>query len=381
MNLQLSEDTPDVLHVSKYYYPEVGGIEQVVQTLAEGLNGPSYNTSVLASAPRGRGSVERTNGVPVRKAGSLGEMLSVPMSPLFPIELAAAGYNADILHFHLPHPGAVASQLALGPDAPKIVVTYHSDIVKQSTALKFYRPFLHRFLEQADHIMTTSPNLFEDSEHLAPYAEKCTVVPLSIDLDEFGSYSGETYDIPGEPSRPTLLFVGRLSYYKGVKYLVDAMEHVDADLLIVGDGEQRDALEKRVRDVGAENNVHFLGKIPDEELHYCYDIADVFVLPSIASSEAFGIVQLEAMAYETPVINTSLPTGVPWVSTHEETGLTVPPKDSDTLAVAISRLLEDDELRRAYGRNAATRVQEKFSQERMLERTADVYNRVLSEPE
>lgn len=376
-----SEDRPTVLHVSKYYYPEVGGLEQVVQTLAEGLNGPSYETRVLASTPRGRGSVEQTNGVAVRKAATLGEVLSVPISPLLPIELASAGGDADILHFHLPHPGAVASQLTLGPTRPKIVVTYHSDIVKQSTALKLYRPFLHRFLKQADHIMPTSPNLFEHSEHLAPYAEKCTVVPLSIDHDQFGDYDGPAYDLPGDPNRPTLLFVGRLSYYKGVSYLVEAMEHVDADLMVVGGGDDADALEAQVRERGLTDRVHLLGKIPDEQLHYCYDVADVFVLPSIAPSEAFGIVQLEAMAYRTPVVNTSLPTGVPWVSVHEETGLTVPPKDSEALADAISRLLADDELRESYGANAAARVREEFTRERMFERTATVYDTVLSDAE
>lgn len=363
----------DVLHVSKYYYPEVGGIEQVVRTLAEHLRGPGMDVRVLAAASRGRGSHERINGVPVTKATSLGELASVPVTPLFPAQLARLGRSADIVHLHLPNPAAVVSYLSLGPRRPRLVVTYHSDIVRQSTALRFYEPVLHRFLDRADRIVTTSPNLLDHSEHLQPHADRCEVIPLSIDLDEFESYEGPAYDLPSDHDRPTLLFVGRLSYYKGVQYLVDAMSDVDADLLVVGDGERRDALETQARDRGVTDRVRFLGRVDDEMLHYCYRAADVFVLPSVAPSEAFGIVQLEAMAVGTPVVNTDLPTGVPWVSRDGETGLTVPPADAPALAEAINRLLDDSGLRRRYGENAAERVNTMFGRETMIERTRALY--------
>lgn len=371
----------NVLQVSKYYYPEVGGIEQVVRTLAAGLDGPRCEMEVLATTPQGLGSTGTVDGVPVRTAASLGELLSVPLAPLFPIELAAAGHDADIIHFHLPNPVAVVSQLLLGPRDPTVVVTYHSDIVKQATALEFYRPLLHRFLDRADHIVTTSPGLLERSEHLAPHAEKCSIVPLSIDLDEFGRSidTDDTTDsaLPTDPDRPTLLFVGRLNYYKGVEYLIDAMRSVDAQLLVVGDGERRTSLERQAREHGLADDITFLGKVPDDTLKRCYAAADVFVLPSVAPSEAFGVVQLEAMAYGTPVVNTDLPTGVPWVSTDGETGLTVPPKDADALADAITRLLSDPDLRERYGENARTRVEQRFSRDVMLDAMAAVYEDVL----
>lgn len=364
-----------ILQVSKYYHPEVGGLEQVVKTLAEGFDGPDHTVRVLAATPRGLGGTERVNDVAVRKVASLGEVASVPVTPLLPLELASASRDADLLHVHLPHPGTVLSHLALGSDSQRVVVTYHSDIVKQSTALRAYEPLLHRFLDRVDHITVTSPNMLAHSRHLEPYADKTSIVPLSIDPDDFGPFDGPKHD----QSRPTLLFVGRLSYYKGVEYLVDAMVDVDADLLVVGDGDRREAIERRVREKNLDGDVTLLGRVSDRKLRDCYEEADVFVLPSIAPSEAFGVVQLEAMACGLPVVNTDLPTGVPWVSRDGETGRTVPPEDAAALAGAINDLLDDPSLRRRYGSNAVDRVERHFTRDVMLDRMADIYDAVAND--
>ena len=365
----------DVLQVSKYYYPEVGGIEQVVRTLAEGLNDPDRAMRVLAAATGTSSGCAVINGVDTRKVASTGEVASTPMAPSFPACLVAAARSADIVHYHLPNPLAVVSHLLAGPDDARIVATYHSDIVKQATALRLYRPLLRRFLREIDRIVVPSPALLENSEYLAPHGGKATVIPLSIELDDHGCYDGPAYDLPIDPTKPTVLFVGRLSYYKGVEYLIDAMAELDssANLLIVGDGERRAALERRAREHGLAD-VAFLGKVPDEKLAYCYRSADVFVLPSIAPSEAFGIVQLEAMAQRMPVVNTDLPTGVPWVSIDGETGLTVPPRDASALAGALSRLLDDPSLRATYGKRAHERVERHFTHERRLKRVAALYD-------
>lgn len=173
------------------------------------------------------------------------------------------------------------------------------------------------------------------------------------------------------------MFVGRLSYYKGVEYLIEAMQWVNAKLLIVGDGELREKLEEKTISFGVNGKVKFLGKVSDEMLKYCYQICDVFVLPSVEPSEAFGIVQMEAMAYGKPVVNTSLPTGVPFVSVHGETGITVPPRDSIALAKAINKILEDEKLAKTFSQNAIKRVNEKFSRTRMLEQIYSIYNELM----
>jgi rhamnosyl/mannosyltransferase len=369
-----------VLQVGKYYYPEVGGIEQVVQVLAERLNRSNRTIRVLTAAAGKSGERAVINGVNTRKVASVGEVASTPIAPSFPIRLRAAGRSADIVHYHLPNPLAVFSHLLAGPDHAKVVATYHSDIVKQARIFEFYRPLLHRFLRDVDRIVACSPALLDDSDTLRPYEEKTTMIPYSIDLAAHEEYDGPRYDLPIDPAKPTVLFVGRLSYYKGVEYLVDAMAALDnqANLLIVGDGEQRAALERRVEQRDLADDISFLGKVPDEKLEYCYGLADVFVLPSVAPSEAFGIVQLEAMAHSTPVVNTDLSTGVPWVSVDSETGLTVPPRDAGALADALATLLDAPALRETYGAKARERVETRFGHERRLERVAALYDELCS---
>ena len=173
------------------------------------------------------------------------------------------------------------------------------------------------------------------------------------------------------------MFVGRLCYYKGVEYLIEAMQWVNAKLLIVGDGELREKLEEMTVSLGLEERVKFLGKVSNELLKYCYQICDVFVLPSVEPTEAFGLVQLEAMAYGKPVINTLLPTGVPFVSIDGKTGLTVEPRNSKALADAINKLLSDDELRKKFGIQARNRVVENFTVDKMNEKILKVYQELM----
>ncbi|WP_380677647.1 glycosyltransferase [Salinigranum sp. GCM10025319] len=367
----------EVIQLNKFYYPEVGGIEQVVRTIAEGMARRGHTSRVLVSVPHGRGDRDELGGVAVTRTGSLGVAKSVPLAPAFPVRLRQASREADIVHHHLPNPLSVVSHLTTPATDSPVVATYHSDIVRQRTTLRLYRPLLHRFLDDIDHIFVTSPRLLDHSDHLAPYREKASVVPLSIDLDEYGQYGGPPVDLPSDPDRPTLLFVGRLNYYKGVEYLLNAMPTVDADLVIAGDGDRRDELEARAGRLGIADRVHFLGYVDEERLHACYDRADVFVLPSVEPSEAFGIVQLEAMGYRIPVVNTDLPTGVPWVSRDGETGVTVPPRDADALASAIIELLDDPERRRAYGERARERVERHFGRGQMLDTMESRYRAII----
>lgn len=360
-----------VLQVNKFYHPVVGGIERVVETIAEGLEARGHNVSVLAARKRGRGRSYERNGVEVHKVASAGQLLSVPIAPTFRLGVARLLSTADIVHYHLPNPLGVFSAL-LKPTTPSIA-TYHSDIVRQSTSLRFYRPLLDRFLAQVDRILVTSPRLCDNSAILQSYQDKCTVVPLSIDVDAYDSSGMPSCELPITDEDDVVLFVGRLNYYKGVEYLIGAMKQVDAQLLIVGDGERRDRLEQLVDEYNIADRIHFLQHVSDERLHACYERADLFVLPSVEPSEAFGLVQLEAMIHGTPVVNTDLPTGVPWVSIDSETGLTVPPRDATTLADAISTLLGDEQLRERLGNSARQRVKMHFNRKKMLDQIESVY--------
>lgn len=364
----------NILQVNKFYYPEVGGIEKVVQNIAEGLPEP-YSTHILASQPRGFGGHQIHNGVEVSKVSSLGVAMSVPVAPTFPLRFRTAAKSADIVHHHLPNPVSTVSQEIAGAGDTTVVATYHSDIVRQATALKIYRPLLERFLEGIDRILVTSEPLLEHSSILKPYQTKCDVVPLSVDIETIDNEEYTPLDI--QSASPVILFVGRLNYYKGLEYLIEAMKRIEATLLVAGDGERRSKLKQQAREQGVDGRIEFMGYVSDEQLVSAYRTADLFVLPSVEPSEAFGIVQLEAMAREVPVINTSLPTGVPWVSLDGKTGRTVQPRDATALAEAVNELLANDSRRRQYGKQARKRVEKLFTKERMIENVQRSYQKAL----
>ncbi len=368
-----TEKSPKVLQVNKLYYPWIGGVEKVVQDIAEGLK-DELTIDVLACRSKGLGRSRSINGVNVEKATSFGIYWGMPLSPTIPFKLFRNSRDYDILHFHLPFPLAPLSYLAMPRREAKVVVTYHSDIVRQEKLMALYGPLLDRFLQKVDVIIATSPDMVENSPYLRRFKDKCEVVPLSIDLDCFlnSPITAPEDELSLENER-VVLFVGRLSYYKGVDVLLKAMREVDGHLLVVGDGDLRAKLERGRKKYSLEESVTFVGDVSDEELRWYYKRADVFVLPSIAKSEAFGLVQLEAMAYGKPVVNTELPTGVPYVSKHAETGITVEPGDAKELAGALNRLLNDESLANEFGDNAKKRARELFSREEMLNSIQEIY--------
>ncbi len=366
-----------VLQISKLYFPHIGGVEKVVQDIAEGLAN-KVDMNALVCQPKGKGKREITNGIRVIRAGSFGIYFSMPVSLSFPFILKKIGKEFDILHFHMPFPLADLSYLWARPQG-KVVVWWHSDIVKQRNLLRVYKPFMMRFLNKAHKIIVATPRHIESSPFLKNFRDKCVVIPFGIDLTRFrlnDKNREKIMSIRDMYGSKIILFVGRLIYYKGAEYLIEAMKKVDAKLLLVGEGHLKESLINLADKIGIRDKIVFMGRIDDEDLIHYYHACSVFVLPSIANSEAFGIVQLEAMACGKPVINTELPTGVPWVSVHGETGITVPPRDSSALADALNVLLNDADLCEKYGQNARKRVEEEFTMKLMMDRVLSVYKQV-----
>jgi rhamnosyl/mannosyltransferase len=288
-------------------------------------------------------------------------------------EIRAA--KADLVHVHWPNPAAVLACLQSGYRGP-IVVTYHSDSVRQKVLGAAFEPILHAFLRRTQAILATSPQYVPSSSVLRSHTARCEIVPLGLRL---AGTNGPLHPVAAQLrqryGQRILLTVGRMVYYKGFEYLIQAMAQVNGVLLLVGEGPLRSKLEEVAERSGVAGKVHFLGEVPDTTPYY--QACDVFVLPSIARSEAFGLVQIEAMAAGKPVVNTSLDSGVPFVSLDGVTGLTVPPADSRALATAVNLLLEDESLRISLGKAAQSRAVELFSAEVMAAKTMSVYERVL----
>jgi glycosyltransferase involved in cell wall biosynthesis len=366
-----------VLHVYKDFYPPVyGGIEQHLNLLCRSLR-PFCDVRVLVSAsgsPRTKREV--VDGIPVMRAGEMMRIASAPICPSWPLLLRRL--RADLHHFHFPNPTGDVAYWLSGARG-KIVVTYHSDIVRQSTILPLYRPFLWRLLEKADAILPTSPQYIESSEYLRPFRDKCEVVPLGVDLHRFERREGVEARAPewrAEWKGPMVLFVGRLRYYKGVDVLMKAALKIGARIAIVGEGPFENILRVIHRELELGDRVQFLGSQSEFELLSLYRAARVCVLPSTHRSEALGLAMIEAMASGAPVVSTELGTGTSWVNQHDVTGRVVPPNDADALADAINAILADDALAARYGAAARARVEAEFSHTVMARRVLRVYERV-----
>jgi glycosyltransferase involved in cell wall biosynthesis len=364
-----------VLHVGKYFPPHLGGMETHLQALCGELQ-QSVNVSVIVANDARKSEKALVDGVQVTRVGTLFDLASAPVCPGMVRKIREA--QADVIHLHLPNPIAILAYLASGHKG-LLVVTYHSDIIRQRLLRGAFQPILRRALDRCKALIATSPNYVESSPVLSAYRERCRVIPHGILVERFQRCDSVVVSKIRERYGPRIVVsVGRLIYYKGIEYLIRAMARVKGRLLIVGDGPLRARLEQEAQAHGVGQRVVFLGEIQD--VVPFYHAADVFVLASTARSEAFGIVQLEAMACGKPVVNTRLASGVPWVSVDGVTGLTVPPGDSEALAKAINLLLADPERRAKYGQAGRRRVQQEFTLEVMARRTLQLYSDVMRSP-
>lgn len=363
-----------VLQVGKFYPPHHGGIETHLKVLSEQLREHVELKVVVANGAR-NDVAETVERVEVERVGTALTLAGAPICPGMVRRIREA--DADIVHLHLPNPAAVLAYLASGHRG-RLVVSYHSDVVRQRMLDTAFRPVLNFLLDRCDAIIAATPNYVRSSPVLARYRDRCRVIPYGIPVGAAPRPSAEADEVRARFGRPLVVSVGRLVYYKGFESLIEAMREVDGHLLIVGEGPLRGRLEAHARSCGVEDRVTLLGRVADAAPYY--QAADVFVLASVARSEAFGIVQLEAMACGKPVVNTQLDSGVPYVSRDGETGLTVPPADPAALARAVNALLGDSGLRERYGTAARARVEEEFDQGVMVQRILQLYGDVLRLP-
>jgi glycosyltransferase involved in cell wall biosynthesis len=294
--------------------------------------------------------------------------------------------QADLTHLHLPNPMGDLSLLAAPKKCP-IVITYHSDIVRQKFAKRILGPLLNHSLEAATNIVTTWPGQQNISKTLAPFREKCITIPLGIDPVP---YAAEDHQLPTrqdlaqdellpEFDEPYFLFLGRFVWYKGLEVLLKAIAHSKKEFKVVlaGGGYLDWTLRDQCRQLGILDRVHFARNPNNTQLIRLMRDCRSLVLPSISNAEVFGVVQLEAFACRRPTINTALQTGVPWVGKDGESSITVPPGDVEKLAEAMDRLYQDESLANRLGKNGHQRLHKEFTHQHMIESYLQLYHSLL----
>ena len=365
-----------VLQIGKFYDPFVGGMETVLKEICESL-ADQVQFQVLVANTRFRTEHENRK-VPVTRVASMGRLFSCSLAPSFP--LWARRFDPELIHVHLPNPLAELSALMADRDIP-MVAHFHSDVVRQRNLLRLYGPFLDAFYRRANCIVVPTPRHIEISRFVSKYREKCRVVPYGIQASRFElDESGHKKVNELRDGLPSVLCVGRLVSYKGVEFLIRALEGIRARLWIIGTGPLDGSLRTLAQEKKLTDRVEFLGRVSEQDLVAYYHACDVVVLPSITNAEMFGVVQLEAMACRKPVISTNLPTGVSWVNQHGKTGYVVPPGNAEELAKGIRQLVGNPQLREEMGEAGRLRVDQHFTSTKMAAAMLQVYREMLHEP-
>lgn len=366
-----------VLHFFKTYWPDTfGGVERTIHALAKGGRAHGIEADVLTLSPKPKSAPFDFDGHRVTQVKCDLDVASTGFSRQAFGAFRRLAKEADVINYHFPWPFMDMVELAV-PHGKPVVVTYHSDIVKQKLLLKLYSPLMHRFLSRADQIIATSPNYLASSPVLQRHREKVKVVPLGLDEGDYPPADSARVEqwrqrFPGG----FFLFVGVLRYYKGIHILYEAAKLTNLPIVVIGGGGGAEAEYQDRAKADGLNNLHFLGPLEDIDKTALLTLCRALVFPSHLRSEAFGLSLVEAAMAGKPMISCEIGTGTSYVNLNGETGLTIVPADPQALGTAMRRLWQDEELCMEYGTAARKRYEAMFTAERMVQSYAEIYRQL-----
>lgn len=367
-----------ILQLGKFY-PIRGGVEKVMYDLMTGLSSRDIKCDMLCAGHDGKGVLLELNRcAKLIAVDSVAKAKATMLSPRMISKLRKIADNYDIIHVHHPDPMACLALLCSGYEG-KVVLHWHSDILKQRQLLKFYLPLQRKLIKRADLIVGTSPVYLKESPFLKTVQHKTLCLPIGI--SELPDTKVEAEIIRRQYQGKRIVFsLGRLVGYKGYEYLIEAANFLGDDyvVLIGGTGPLKTLLQEQIDRLGLQNRVKLLGYLPEEELPKLFHACDLFCLSSVWKTEAFGIVQIEAMSCGKPVVATKIPeSGVSWVNAHGVSGLNVEPCNAAEIAEAIKRITENDTIYQKFCEGARNRYMQMFTFERMIDNCLDIYKRLI----
>lgn len=374
-----------ILHLGKFSNERVGGIETVVDTLLTRLSLDFKLFNLVASSSFKNKIVEQAGYIEYN-AALAGMFARTPLCPSMPYQIRKLyqRYQFSIVHLHLPNPMAhLASEIL--PDSVKRIISWHSDVIRQKKLLPLYQPLVNRLLKQASALIVSTPYLAEHSKQIKAARERNIIhtIPYGVDFDYFliNKYQEKIDQIKHQYSQRFLVFaLGRHVYYKGFCYLIEAMQQLPKNIILLlgGEGALTQKLKQQVKTLQLEHQVNFLGEIAKQHVPAYYHACDVFCLPSIDQSEAFGIAQLEAMACAKPVICCDVTHAASNLNQDAVTGFVVSPRCPIALANAIYKLYEEPLLRGTLGRSAYHYAKENFTTQKMVAQMKNLYQEISS---
>jgi glycosyltransferase involved in cell wall biosynthesis len=284
--------------------------------------------------------------------------------------------DPDVIHSQMIGMGvpALAAKKLFG--VPYIVWGRGSDV---HLSRGYERFILKPVLKKADAVIVLTEDMKKD---VGAFCDRdVSVIPNGVDLEKFNNLSKKDLRAKLQigPDEKVITFIGRLHPVKGVLYLIKAMNLVKdkepkAKLLLIGDGEDRDALKETANKLNLERFVTFLQQIPAQNIPEYTVASDVFVLPSL--SEGFPLTVLEAMASGLPIVTTRV-RGLPEIVTEGENGFLVEPKNPQQLAEKILLILKNDELRLKMSLNNREKAKQ-YRWESVVDKLEKIYFEITS---
>jgi glycosyltransferase involved in cell wall biosynthesis len=380
-----------ILMLTPYFYPHTGGTEKYVKDLAIQLVKNGHEVTVIANnVPRAKKakSEEVIDGVKIKRLPAFDFLYYLPVTWAFRKNMLE---GFDVVHIHCP-PHSFIRTLAGKTEKP-VVATFHCDVTVTGQFFNIPVPkfithgfeaimdaYARLFMNKVDEIISTSVSYASTSPVIKSL--KYNAIPIGVYHDKLDESLKQQGIDPLKEKKKQILFLGRLAANKGVNYLVAAMPKIlekqpDAKLIICGEGEEKSSIVNQIKELGLENAITFYGTVDLANLAKLYATSSVFVLPSINRLEAFGIVQLEAMACYTPVVAADIP-GVNSVMDIGKSGLLVPKQDPDAISSAVLKIISDPNMVKSMGARGRELVETKYDWPIISKEIEAVYKKAIA---
>lgn len=371
-----------IAHFSNAYYPVISGVVRSVSAFRQALTEQGHNVFIFAQHAH---DYEDEEPFIFRYPA-----IELPMANQFPVAIPISRFidrllpilKLAVIHSH--HPfllGQTAARKAAELDVP-LVFTFHTRYREYSHYVslnqKFVKEAIERWLgdymEQCHHVIVPSDSIRRLLAETYGVEKQVTALPTGIDLAPYQAADGKALRREkGWRDEIVLVSVGRLAKEKNWRTLIAATAEAGQSfpaihLVIIGDGDERESLEKYCRELGIAERVTFTGLIPFEQVPAYLKAADLFVFASVTETQ--GLVTMEALAAGLPVVAVDA-TGTSDVVDHEQEAL-LTSNDSQALAEAIRRILQDDDLRRRLQAAGQERIKS-FDIQNQAQRLVEVY--------
>lgn len=355
-----------ILQISNYYHPDIGGIEKIAQAISESLF-DSFDIRVLCFSHNNESKNEIVDHVKVIRCGTNIKIASQQISArmISEIKEQITSFSPDYVIIHTPNPFTEFFLLHHIPPKCRLIVYWHSDIIKQRFGNIFFTLLTERLLMRADLVIATSPNYIEGSHFLSKYRNKCVVIPNCIEYKSLELTPNATRVLKEIKEKyhdkHICICVGRQVPYKGFKYAIQAINMLNDSFILFIIGRKGESTKELVKLAQKSKRIVFLGEIDNDTMHAYMAACEIFCFPSITKNEAFGIALAEGMFYNKPAVTFTIPgSGVNYVCVGEKTGIEVANKNVHDYAKALQYLADHKDIREKYGQAAGKHIRDMF---------------------